>query len=87
MNSVHYEWWVEEVDSYDDIQECYAIDFHEWPVEPSAGLTSRLCLRRLSGNDEDGLLSMGYAYFKNGKLEEDFCCDHKVPKRFLDKVI
>ena len=86
MNKVSYEWWVEEVDADDDIQECYEIDFKEWPVEPRENLTARLCVRRLMGNDVEGLLSMGYAYFQNGSLEEEFCCGHRVPKRFLIKA-
>ena len=86
-DKVSYEYWVEEVDAYDDIQECYGIDLFQWPVEPSENLTARLCVRRLSGNDIDGLQTLGYAYYIDGKLEEEFCNGYKVPKRYLDRVL
>jgi len=83
-----YEWWVETFtpDEYEDIEDCYDIDLKEWPIDAPSGFDIRLCLRRLAGNDAEGITEMGYAYIENGDLENYFCCGHKVPKRHHDAI-
>ena len=45
---VSYEWWIEQTtnDEYSDIEDCYKIDFKEWPVDSDKGCTAKLVLKR-----------------------------------------
>jgi hypothetical protein len=82
---VSYEWWVEQWDEHEDIQDCDHIDFKEWPVEAKGECTPRLVLKRYSGSDADGVTDIGHAYVLDGMVELEFCTGHKVPKRYIDQ--
>ena len=81
VNKVSYEWWVEEVDADDDIQECYEIDFKEWPVEPRENLTARLCLRRLRGNDVEGCSVWVMPISRTASWRKNFPAATRFPSR------
>jgi hypothetical protein len=84
--TVHYEWWIEEVEGeYEDSIDCYEGSCQA--AQEAAGKDNfRGCLRRHSGNEAEGILDTGYAYIIDGVLDAEFCSGHKVPKRFLAKI-
>jgi len=87
-NEVKYQWWVETFtpDEYEDIEECEEIDLWELPITPPVGLSARLCLRRLTGNDTDGITDIGYAYLNGDTLEDNFDSGHKVPQKYKNQL-
>lgn len=91
--TVYYEWDVEEVDKYGDIQDHYHSDnyskclkwYNTQSANESSGFTSRIVLVR----DDDK--SRSWAYMVNGDLPLHFEDANgievaKVPKRFHDEV-
>ena len=96
-NKTTHEWWVEDLDVRPDINsqgvnmgtvdiiDCYAAS-KEGALAASNEPNQRGCLRRLLGNDADGVLEIGYAYIIDGVLDTNFCSGHKVPARFLKQV-
>ena len=79
---VSYEWWVEHTDEYEDITDCYQIEFTEWPVDDVTNCTTHLLLKRFSGNDSDGVKEIGNAYVLDGMVEDFFDTGKKVPKKY-----
>ena len=79
---ISYEWWVEKVDKHEDIQDCYKIDFKEWPIDQEEGLINKLVLKRFWGCDLNGIDGVGHAYVLDGILEDNFDSGHKVPERY-----
>jgi hypothetical protein len=88
---VHYEWVVEWMDDYGDIQDLdhgdklsyFAADDFETKYE---GGSTAFALQRRAGCEADGLDVLGYAYVKDGVLPDEFDCSHKVPQRFKDQL-
>lgn len=84
-----YEWTVETVDEYGDIQECV---FYDKLNEVQAlEDNERIGLVRYAGNEDDGESDRQYAYFTDTHDEyteiDHFVFDGgaKVPKRFRDQ--
>lgn len=87
-NEVIYEWAAEHWDEYGDIVDCYEIGAPQLSNANAdhPGCQIKICLRRLSGNDEDGMQDSGYAYIVGDKLQPEFDCGHIVPRRFIEQV-
>lgn len=85
-NKVIYEWSVETVDEFGDIEDSSFYDTIE--EVPALEDNHRLCLVRNEGNDNDGLTNRLWAYVVDGKLPEYFSdsneCEvgYKVPLKF-----
>lgn len=85
-NKVIYEWSVETVNEFGDIENCYFYDTIQ--EVPTLENNQRLCLVRNEGNDNEGLTYRLWAYVLNGKLPEYFSdandCEvgYKVPLKF-----
>lgn len=82
-NKVTYEWDLETLDEYGDIQDH---DFAERLIDLK-GKEWRLVLVRDEGNELNGLANRYWAYVENGKLPECFSnatnvVNIKVPQRF-----
>ena len=81
-NRVDYEWDIETVDEYDDIQDHHhsdvCFDLIKYPLKES----ERLVLVRDVGNDDDGLQDRQWAYVDASGLPDFFDGGAKVPKRF-----
>lgn len=93
INELAYEWVLEWVDIHGDITDLDHGDSIDDMWERFNTFTPTgedvqldLALQRRVGNDDDGELDRGYAYVKNGTLEPEFCCGHKVPQRFIKQV-
>jgi hypothetical protein len=82
-DKVSYEWAVECVDEFDDVQDIYFADSY---AEAVASQTSeaesdvysevRIALVRTEGNDDDGINWRGYSYVRDGALEPQFSTYH-----------
>lgn len=85
-NKVFYEWSVETIDEFGDIEDSSFYDTIE--EVPTLEDNQRLCLVRNEGNDDEGLTHRLWAYVKDGKLPEYFSdsneCEvgYKVPLKF-----
>lgn len=85
-NKVIYEWAVETVDEFGDIENSSFYDTIE--EVPTLEDNQRLCLVRNEGNDVEGLTLRLWAYVVDGKLPEYFSdsndCEvaYKVPKKY-----
>ncbi len=84
---VYYEWVIEWMDQYGDIQNLdHALSLSDIPsshfdVKYTGGSTA-LALQRRAGCHADGLAELGYAYVNDGVLPDEFDCGHKIPQRF-----
>ncbi len=92
---VFYEWVVEEVDQYGDIQDASHWDSFEEAVNVRNQLLKKqgcdsveIASIRGVGDEDDGLHYRGYAYVNldNLTIEPHYCCGSKVPKHITKQV-
>jgi len=85
-NKVTYEWDVETIDEYGDVQDHFhgstikQATMGRWPLEKN----EQLVLIRNVGNAEDGTIKRSWAYLSTDKyFPAEFDSGHKVPNRYL----
>ena len=92
---VFYEWVVEEVDQYGDIQDVSHWDTFEEAVSVrDQWLRTQGCDNveiasvRGVGDEDNGLHYRGYAYVNldSMTIESKYCCGSKVPKQIIKQV-
>ena len=92
---VFYEWVVEEVDQYGDIQDVsHWASFEEAMNVRNQWLKTQGCASveiasiRGVGDEDDGLHYRGYAYVNLDTLtiESRYCCGSKVPKHVTKQI-
>ncbi len=84
MATLAYEWDIETVDKFGDIQDhCHAERLNELKkkLEPNESLV----LVVDQWNDE-GLIERQWAYVENGDLPDEFDGGYKIPKRFRKEL-
>tara|TARA_R110002074_G_scaffold258905_1_gene431426 strand:+ start:660 stop:974 length:315 start_codon:yes stop_codon:yes gene_type:complete len=97
-NKTTYEWWIEELDVQPDINSqgvnmgtVDVIDFYQSTVQEALAASNQpdrgAYLRRIFGNQADGITESGRANIINGKLDIEFDTGQKVPKRFIKHAV
>ena len=73
-----YEWCCEYVDAHGDIQDLIRGEnkLDVWPGDLDCEHKPRLCIIRLTGNNDDDETSRGYAYVGDSKFSNGY----KIPK-------
>ena len=89
---VSYEWCIEYTDQFGDIYDHYwGTDLKQ--VSPrlndreDSGYLGIIVLVRITGNQEDGETSRGYAYLEGSRLPVQFDNGQMVPKVFHNEVV
>lgn len=90
---VSYEWGVElrDIENQDDDfdTDCYDSSDFASAYKAHIGIPgTKLVLRRIVGNEDDGITEWTWAYFESGKLDEwcrdsRGCAIHKTPAKFI----
>lgn len=86
--AIVYEWQLEDVDEYGDIQDLFSFNTREaleiaGKMYPPEYDHYDYCLVRMQGNQAEGLQDRQYAYFDlGGKIPEEFDGGAKVPDKF-----
>ena len=83
--TTRYEWTVETVDSYGDINQCEFFARLEDCMFPVYGHYD-IGLVRYVGDELDGEQSRSYAYIKNGQLPNRFDNGRTIPARFHEEL-